>query len=241
MQKVKNRRHTRALAQAGGPLGALAMLSTLSAQDGAVLDVGVNRGTVARHLLRLFPERPTYLIEPLPQQVPFLRERFAKHPNVEVAETAFGDREGRIGFNVCEQLGTSSIYGNEEARARGLSRFDMIERIEVDLTTLDAFCEGRGIERVACMKIDAQGSEHAILEGGARMLAEERVDILMFEYFSAPYYDGVPLLGDILGTLSRHRYGLYDIFPIRKRTFPGSIMGDAVAVSERFRRERIEA
>jgi hypothetical protein len=65
--------------------------------------------------------------------------------------------------------------------------------------------------------------------------------MIMLEWFALPHYDGVPLLDEILSLMRGHGYWLYDIFP-SKRLKNGQLrFGDAVFISDRFRRDCLPA
>jgi hypothetical protein len=72
-------------------------------------------------------------------------------------------------------------------------------------------------------------------------LSQQAIDMIMLEWFALPHYDGVPLLDEILSLMRGHGYWLYDIFP-SKRLKNGQLrFGDAVFISDRFRRNRLSA
>ena len=50
---------------------------------------------------------------------------------------------------------------------------------EVQLRRLDAVCEDEGIERVHFIKIDAERSELAVLQGAERLLVRDRPEIFV--------------------------------------------------------------
>ena len=43
-------------------------------------------------------------------------------------------------------------------------------------------CAEHGIDRVGLLKIDTEGMEGAVLAGCERLLAEQRIDAIQFEY-----------------------------------------------------------
>ncbi|GEM_PF-1334595 len=232
-------RHRKKLMGRGGPVAALARLSQYSDRHGAVLDVGVNRGTIALHLARLYVDLPIHLIEPIPAQCRYLEERFARFPDLKVHQLALSDRNGSAAFHVADHIGSSSLFTNSGDEAARHSTHAVAETITVELARLDDWCAAQGISQVSCMKIDAQGSEFSILQGAERLLSEQAIDMLMLEWFALPHYDGVPLLDEILGLMRSHGYWLYDIFP-SKRLKNGQLrFGDAVFVSDRFRKTRM--
>jgi FkbM family methyltransferase len=225
----------------GGPVGALARLSQYSERRGVVLDIGVNRGTMAIHLARLYSDLPVHLIEPIPAQCTYVTERFARFPTVRVHQLALSDRNGMAEFHIADHVGSSSLLTNDSAEAQQNSSHFTTQTIAVKLARLDDWCAAEGISHVACMKTDAQGSDYAILCGAERMLANQSIDILMLEWLSLPQYDGVPLLDSILTLMRGHGYWLYDIFPSKRHTNGMLRFGDAVFISDRFRRDCLPA
>ena len=87
--------------------------------------------------------------------------------------------------------------------------------------------------------MDTQGSEFNILKGASKMLKKQGIDIIMLEWFAIPHYDDVPLLDEIWSLLRENGYVLYDLFPSKR--FPNGQLrfGDAVFISDTFRRTRL--
>ncbi len=50
------------------------------------------------------------------------------------------------------------------------------------VTTGDAYCAANGIEQIDLLKIDVEGAEHLVLRGFHRMLSEQRIGLVQFEY-----------------------------------------------------------
>ena len=92
---------------------------------------------------------------------------------------------------------------------------------------------------ISCMKIDAQGSELNIFRGACRMLGSQSVDMIMFEWFAVQHYENCPLLLDLWTELHSHGYSMFDLFPGRYFRNGQRRFGDAVFVSDKFRRDRM--
>ena len=192
------KKHRLQIAQKGGPMGAVARLSKYSERRGAVLDVGVNRGTMALHLCRLFCDMPIHLIEPIPAQCDYVRERFARFPTVEVHQMALSHETGQSDFHLADHVGSSSLFTNTGEEAAQHSGHSTAETITVETNRLDDWCAANAVDHIACMKLDTQGSEFNILTGAQDLLSRDAIDIIMLEWFAIPHYDGVPLLDEIL-------------------------------------------
>lgn len=55
----------------------------------------------------------------------------------------------------------------------------------IELTTLDRFCAERNIDRIDYLKLDIEGHELFALQGAARMLTEQRIRFIQFEFGEA--------------------------------------------------------
>jgi len=58
----------------------------------------------------------------------------------------------------------------------------------VPTTTVDAYCDERGIDRIDLLKIDVEGAEYQVLRGAGQMLKDRRIACCVFE-FSPTTYD----------------------------------------------------
>ncbi|WP_176214413.1 FkbM family methyltransferase [Roseovarius sp. A-2] len=235
------KKHRLQIAEKGGPMGAVARLSEYSERRGAVLDVGVNRGTMALHLCRLFCDMPIHLIDPIPAQCDYVRERFSRFPTVEVHQMALSHETGQSEFHLADHVGSSSLFTNTGDEAAQHSGHSIAETITVETNRLDDWCAVHAVDHIACMKLDTQGSEFNILTGAQNLLSRDAIDIIMLEWFAIPHYDGVPLLDEILTLMRGHGYLLYDIFPSRRLKNGQLRFGDAVFISETFRKTRLPA
>lgn len=235
------KRHRAQIIAKGGPMGAVARLSQHSERRGAVLDVGVNRGTMALYLCRLFSDLPIHLIEPIPAQCEYVRARFDRFPTLEVHQMALSDETGEADFHLADHIGSSSLFTNTGNEAAQYSGHSTSETFKVQVARLDDWSASHGIGHITCMKIDAQGSEYNILKGAAGLLSRDAIDIIMLEWFAIPHYDGVPLLDEILTLMRGHGYLLYDIFPSRRLRNGQLRFGDAVFISDTFRKTRLPA
>jgi FkbM family methyltransferase len=235
------KRHRDHIIAKGGPMGAVARLSQHSARRGAVLDVGVNRGTMALYLCRLFCDIPIHLIEPIPAQCDYVRQRFARFPTVEVHQTALSHETGQSDFHLADHVGSSSLFTNTGEEAAQHSGHSTAETITVETSSLDDWCVANAVDHIACMKLDTQGSEFNILTGAQDLLSRDAIDIIMLEWFAIPHYDRVPLLDEILTLMRGHGYLLYDIFPSRRLKNGQLRFGDAVFISGTFRKTRLPA
>jgi FkbM family methyltransferase len=160
--------------------------------DDVVIDVGANQGLYARVFAQL--ARQVYCLEPNPTVFPLLC-RNVKARNVSLFQCAASDRVGAIEFYLDKRpnMGgvASSVNVLEDLHAQG-----MVEKVQVETTTIDRFCEVQGIEPTF-IKVDVEGHEPALFRG-ARTTIERHQPILVFEFWETWWDKGFSTLFDEL-------------------------------------------
>lgn len=134
-------------------------------------DVGAHLGDHTAHFLKLGAH--VVAVEPQPALAAFLKRRFAREPRVSVVTAALGATPGRAKLAVDPMNPTvatlSPEFVTQAGGSRSFHRVRWRERIEIDVTTLDALIAAHGVPTFC--KIDVEGYEHAVLEGLSRSLA----------------------------------------------------------------------
>lgn len=109
----------------------------------------------------------------------------------------------------------TSLYRPNQALIQRLrpgdDRLEVVRSETIPVTTLDHALEGAGIQSVDFLKLDTQGSELDILQGGVRTL-EEGVIGVEVEVEFLPLYEGQPLFPDVHQFMVSHGFELMD-FP----------------------------
>ena len=127
-----------------------------------LLDVGAHAGYYSLLSAGLVGERgQVWSFEPNPTNCACLRRHVQMNGlhNVHVEQVAVSDAAGPARF----AFGTGS----------GTGHLDDGGAVQVDMVTLDDFCETRGIHPTA-VKIDVEGAELRVLAGARRILARDR-------------------------------------------------------------------
>ncbi len=141
--------------------------------DAAFIDIGANIGVfpiLTAHVLRR--RRGTALaIEPLPQNLRFLRESIAANALedvIAVLPVAAGDRDG--------VLDLAPLVSGEIANARPTTwaAEAAAGSVRVPMRTLDAIVQERGLRNVQFVKMDIEGAELFALRGASELLRSQR-------------------------------------------------------------------
>ncbi len=148
-----------------------------------ILDIGANEGlwTIAalddarasRREVRIWS------FEPVPATYARFKARLSAHPlssSVQHVPRALSDAPGTATMNVGAGGGGTSTLGVAEGGDGAPST------VAVEVDTLDAFCAAEGIERLHLVKCDTEGFDLKVIQGARRLLAEECIDVMQFEY-----------------------------------------------------------
>jgi hypothetical protein len=81
-----------------------------------------------------------------------------------------------------------------------------IGEVEIEVATLDQFCDAQNIKAIDLLKTDCQGFDLRVLQGATRMLSEGRVKILQCESLFVSEYDGQGWFYEVLHFLTDAGY-----------------------------------
>jgi FkbM family methyltransferase len=135
-----------------------------------IFDVGAAVGEAAIPLAKAFPAAHIYCFEPLPDSFATLKERTAAFKNkIHYFNFGFFNKEGELDFYVdSHRDGSSLIPTSKQYRSNQAGRPEKIIKIKV--RRLDGFCKEKNISRIDFLKIDVEGTEKEVLEGGPGIL-----------------------------------------------------------------------
>ena len=192
---------------------ALPVLERLLADaDLKFVDVG-GRGDAFPPLLPFAHIARYYVFEPEVTEAARLEEEFAHKQNwrsVVVMAEAVGRSRGVANLYLTENPGMSSLLEPDPAVTRHICvwrKFGVTSVLQVPICPLDEAADRHGFLDAAFLKLDTQGSELDILQGGTRIL-ESAVGIYTEASFQ-PFYKGQPLFGDLDSYLRSQGFSLF--------------------------------
>ena len=179
----------------------LAHVKQLGFQPHTIIDVGIAYGTPG--LYGAFDDVKYLLVEPLAEYEHVLQDICARYP-AEYALAAAGAKPGKLSLNVHPDLSGSSFFKESEgAHIDGQPR-------EVPVITLDNFCGEKKAEGPYVLKVDTQGADLEVLAGAEKTL--EQTELILLEAFLFQFYQGIPLIHDIVAFMKERGFVIYDIF-----------------------------
>lgn len=183
-----------------------------------LFDVGANLGAYTKLALAVFSSLSIeiFSFEPSPFTFEKLKEKIGDRNNVKIFNIGLGCYNGEMSLFQDERgSGIASLYN------RRLEHFNiqLMEKEKVKIETLDDFCGKYGLEHIDFLKLDVEGHELKVLQGGRRMLDANAIDFIQFE-FGGCNIDSRTYFQDFFYFL-RDRYNLYRVlrnglYPIRQ-------------------------
>lgn len=189
-----------------------AVLAAALPAGGTYVDVGTNQGQVLREAVRISPGGRHIAFEPIPALAAGLRRDF---PAVDARELAVGARAEETEFCHFRRLeGWSGLRRSPEIS----DEQGEPEYIRVRVSTLDAELEGVVPDVV---KIDVEGNELGVLEGGRGVLSRTR-PLLILEHVAAAaalYGAGSGAIWDQLSELGYELFAVTGEGPVARERF----------------------
>lgn len=193
-----------------------------------LVDVGAHNGDFADVIRQHCGLTSALLIEPQPALAASLKARFSSDP-VRVANVAISDSAGRQPFEILEADTCSSLltvrpevgFNDREIDVR------VRQRVEVDVTTLDAVV-GQHLPDgpIDLLKVDTQGNEMRVIEGGAGVLARTR--LLWIEVSFRSLYEGDTTFERINARLFESGFRLYSLHEVFRGADRELLQADAL-------------
>jgi FkbM family methyltransferase len=146
----------------------------LRAGSGAhvIFDIGANVGFYSLHWAsRITPGGTIHAFEPVPSTFRWLSRNIALNDLNDIIRTrnfGLGDARGSVSVFLPE------FSGSGAASIRNLHPNESSREIEVQLDTLDQYFSSAGLDRLDLIKVDVEGAELFVLQGGRETITKYR-------------------------------------------------------------------
>jgi FkbM family methyltransferase len=147
-----------------------------------IFDVGANTGEYFNELISKFQQASIFAFEPNPNCFNSLKKIAEQHTNTKVFE---------IGFGASETTSSMFSYANESDSEHAslfkevltdLHKTNDVQKIDIQISTIDKFCQRHQIEKINFLKIDTEGYELEVIKGASEMIAGNKIDLIQFEF-----------------------------------------------------------
>jgi FkbM family methyltransferase len=199
-----------------------------------VLDVGANVGQYHDFLRdKVLYDGPIVSFEPVSRHVELLRERARADANWHIEGYALGAKDGNLPINVMVSDQFSSFLQPDNSRVREIDTLNTPCHVEnVTVRTLDVVLpvlrERLGFER-PYLKLDTQGFDIEVLQGGRESLAEMRA--LQTEASVIGIYKGMPQYMDIIRYLDQRGFDITGLYPVSRDSALRLVEFDCVMIN----------
>lgn len=177
-----------------------------------VLDIGANTGQSARLFRFLFPDAMIYSFEPLPDCYRRLNESMKGDRRFLGCNYALGDYDGTVSFNRSEMTQASSVLPQAQSHKLAFPEADNVVSIAVKMRKLDGIGGALLIEENLLVKVDVQGFEDKVIDGGINTVRKAKIVIMEVSFVRL--YDGQVLFSNMynkMRTLGFSFGGVLDI------------------------------
>ena len=198
-----------------------------------LFDVGANIGQSVSRFRRWYPNSIIHCFEPDTETFKLLRKNTQHLKGVVLNSFGLGEKSFQSDFyrndNSTVPGVTNSIYKTVEC-GPGIN-----EKTSVKIKTLDEYVKDNEISHIDLVKIDVQGYEPMVLEGGTQFLKSGKVKTLLIEVILNKTYEKQVSFLDLERTLVECGFSLYDISSIKKNSATGrTIQLDALYVHQNY-------
>lgn len=174
-------------------------------------DLGSRDCLEAIEFSKRFPNAIIYSFEPNPSAVIIARKNIINFPNINLIEKAVSNTNGKIKFfsinpNLTDtphedgNIGASSIF---KASGKYLQENYIQDEIEVESTTIEAFCKENNISKINFLWMDLQGAEYLAIKGIPKSILKN-IDLIHTEAENFEIYKGQYFFKDVHSLLKKY-------------------------------------
>lgn len=198
--------------------------------DPVIIDGGAHRGGSVEAFSRFAPQAEFHCFEPDPLLADELTGTFTGKTNVRVVQAALGESRGKATFNINASRPTNSLLPPVETLQPDLQALcQLVEQVEVDVTTIDGYYADRNLNRVDIIKLDLQGYDYKALLGARDTLRGARV--VLVEVLFVEIYKGCNLFPDVLRFMGERGYILFTLCGLHYGSQDELLWADAIFVN----------
>jgi FkbM family methyltransferase len=147
-----------------------------------VIDIGANFGRTVITFRQLFSDAVIYAFEPLPDCYKKLLEKTRKISNLQYFNVALGSETSELSMNQSSYLPSSSLLQMENSHSEAFPFTAGSEEIKVKVLPLDSM--NLEIGKSLLIKVDVQGYEDRVIDGGLDVFSKAKIVILEVSYQS---------------------------------------------------------
>jgi FkbM family methyltransferase len=141
-----------------------------------ILDIGANDGRWLSSVYDIFPQATIHAFEPVPTTYDDLCSKVGQNPRVRTYCQGFSSESKTLSMQIYENPRANSMEAAEIQVGR-----NPLNTVEVKCATLDAWLKESAIDEIDFIKIDVEGYELKVLNGGINLFREAKAAFVLIE------------------------------------------------------------
>jgi FkbM family methyltransferase len=183
-----------------------------------VIDVGANAGQFSCAAWRLWRPHCIHAFEPLPDVAELFQRELGRVPGIVIHPVALGAEVGDLPLHVNVHSHSSSLLGLAASHEAAFPDATTAGDLQVPVRTLDGELSDVELPPPVLVKLDVQGYERWVLDGGLETLA--RAEWVIVESSFKPLYEREPGFLDMVAYMAAR--GFRFLRPVGWLTAPGT-------------------
>jgi FkbM family methyltransferase len=197
-----------------------------------VIDIGANIGQFAHEIRSTLPTAQIISFEPIKECYDQLVESFSKDQYFTAHHVALGDQSSTLNMNKSAYTPSSSLLPMAEKHKKLFPHTKEQTAEAVEVKRLDDVLSGQTLHSGILIKIDVQGFEDKVIDGGPETFKKASAAIIETS-FSA-FYEGQPLFDDIYKKMTALGFSYRSSLHQKKDKKTGEILfEDSIFVREK--------
>ena len=143
-----------------------------------IFDIGANTGQFAKEIRANLPEAKIYSFEPLKEAFHNLNKNFARDRKFEAFNIALGDKEQEFEINKSSYLPSSSILEMTDIHKTLFPHTKDHTKESIKICRFDDIVKDLKIEKEILIKVDVQGFEDKVINGGTQTFQKAKIIII---------------------------------------------------------------
>jgi FkbM family methyltransferase len=185
------------------------------------MDIGANCGHVSISALKAFPEAKIICFEPVKETFDKLKELlmgYVPERAIYCQQIAISDFNGTADMNITNYSPANSLNATNSTYSHYNPEILPVKKETVQVSTLDNLLD-KMPKKVDIVKIDVEGQEYEVLNGGT-IFFKDRVDIIIIEIsFQREQKGSSPTFLKVYNLLDAWGYELINMYDLDNRTY----------------------
>jgi len=195
-----------------------------------IFDVGANVGQSVDAFRKALPDAIIHSFEPSPGTYAQLSEHCRSLNRVKTWNVGVGSSQATLTFLENNDSKMSSFLPLSEH-----SWGKIVKETKCNVLTLDSFAEEQHVEFIHVLKTDTQGFDFEVFKGADRLMKEDRIGLIHFEFIFSDQYKHLPSFHDVYSFLLERNLSLVTYY---KPYFQGDLLSwtDFLFINRKFLR-----